>query len=267
MSLAFLPSPPKAAWLGLALGVVTALATQAPAIWLSRAIESRTGGRIAALDVRGSVWQGSARLALVGNTQAQILLPGRVQWQLRLRAPWILAWQVHAECCIREVVQGEWRWSLNRHVLRIEDSQSTWPLQWLEGLGAPWNTVQPSGDVNIQSRGVTLQWQEAGMDMRGQIEVQARRVATQLSPLKPLGDYALKIMPVSNSQGQTIALELTTLDGALKLTGQGQWRAHQLYFRGEAIAQEDNLAALSNLLNVIGQRRGDVSVLEIGAPS
>jgi general secretion pathway protein N len=58
-------------------------------------------------------------------------------------------------------------------------------------------------------------------------------------------------------------LALKTIDGALVLTGQGQWVNRRLRFQGEASAQEGSEAALSNLLNVLGQRRGKISVLNM----
>jgi general secretion pathway protein N len=58
-------------------------------------------------------------------------------------------------------------------------------------------------------------------------------------------------------------LELSTLEGALQLSGKGQWVHQRLQLQGEASAREDAQAALSNLLNVLGQRRGNSSVLNI----
>ena len=60
------------------------------------------------------------------------------------------------------------------------------------------------------------------------------------------------------------ALNLSTLEGALRLTGEGQWTGAGLRFRGDAQAAEGNEAALNNLLNIIGRRQGARSVISIG---
>jgi general secretion pathway protein N len=59
-------------------------------------------------------------------------------------------------------------------------------------------------------------------------------------------------------------LNLTTMDGALKLNGNGTWGPAGVRFRGEASAGASDEAALSNLLNIIGRRNGARSVISIG---
>ena len=62
----------------------------------------------------------------------------------------------------------------------------------------------------------------------------------------------------------TPGLELSTLQGPLLLSGQGQWVGQRLRFTGEARATPEREAALSNLLNIIGRRNGARSVISIG---
>jgi len=59
-------------------------------------------------------------------------------------------------------------------------------------------------------------------------------------------------------------LQLSTLDGALQLTGSGQWVGSRLHFSGEASAAPDRETALANLLNIIGRRTGARSIITIG---
>ena len=60
------------------------------------------------------------------------------------------------------------------------------------------------------------------------------------------------------------AFTLSTLDGALLLSGSGQWTGSQLRFRGEARAAPGAEGELDNLLNIIGRRQGALSVISIG---
>ena len=59
-------------------------------------------------------------------------------------------------------------------------------------------------------------------------------------------------------------MNLTTTEGPLRLTGQGQWTDSGLRFRGEGRADSGQEEALSNLLNIIGRRQGALSVIAIG---
>ena len=59
-------------------------------------------------------------------------------------------------------------------------------------------------------------------------------------------------------------LNLQTLDGALRLTGDGQWTGARLRFRGQATAAPGQESALASLLNIIGRRQGALSVISIG---
>ena len=59
-------------------------------------------------------------------------------------------------------------------------------------------------------------------------------------------------------------MSLRTVDGALQLSGLGTVSAGGTFFRGEARASEAERGALDNLLNIIGRRSGDRSVISIG---
>ena len=51
---------------------------------------------------------------------------------------------------------------------------------------------------------------------------------------------------------------------SVQLSGAGQWANGRLQFKGEARAQPALEAALSNLLNILGQRQGTISILQLG---
>jgi general secretion pathway protein N len=96
---------------------------------------------------------------------------------------------------------------------------------------------------------------EASLDLAGA----SSRVAT----LDTLGSYRLTLRGDAAS-GDAASLTLVTIDGALRLSGQGQWTANGLRFRGEAQAADGSEAALNNLLNIIGRRQGARSIISIG---
>jgi general secretion pathway protein N len=78
-----------------------------------------------------------------------------------------------------------------------------------------------------------------------------------------MGSYRLRLQG-SEAGTPTPSLDLDTLQGPLRLSGQGQWLGQRLRFTGEALAEPDAEVALSNLLNIIGRRDGARSLLSLG---
>jgi general secretion pathway protein N len=84
--------------------------------------------------------------------------------------------------------------------------------------------------------------------------------ATQLSSLKPLGDYQVVIDATPH-----VHVDLKTLQGPLQLAGHGIWHDGKLQFDGEAWAlQAQDEPVLSNLLGVLGTRNGSRAILKVG---
>ena len=268
------PSPTTAqtssrwAWLGVALGLSSALVTQAPAYWLAQWVALASDQRMLLQDPQGTVWNGSAQWVLNEGPRnkdvATTSLPTRVTWQLAphldLSAQrWGVSAWVASACCTPEPLRIDVSPLWQGVRVQVNDHTSQWPAAWLVGLGAPWNTVQPEGVMQLQT--TQLVWDQRGGTTRlnGQAELQLRQLATRLSTLKPLGNYRVRVQG-----GDTIALTLDTMEGSLQLQGTGQWQQGRLQFNGEASAAPDAQDALSNLLNVLGQRQGNKSILKMG---
>ncbi len=264
------------AWTGAGLGLALAFITQAPAHWLTHAIEQASGERVLLPDAQGTVWNGSAQWVLnegplniatstnLARPASTTALPTRVTWQLGPRMDFsnlrlAMSAKVASACCtplpVRVDVSPLWRGVR----VQVSDHTSNWPASWLVGLGAPWNTVQPEGQMQLQT--TQLQWtQQAGQErLQGQAELQMQQLSTRLSTLRPLGSYRVRVQG-----GDTIALTLDTLEGSLRLQGNGQLQNGHVRFNGEASAAPDAEAALSNLLNILGQRQGAKSILKLG---
>jgi general secretion pathway protein N len=240
-----LTAPWSWAWSGALLGLVLALLLNAPARWLAAAVQQGLQERVLLVDARGTVWNGSARLTLTGGAGSidAATLPGRLTWQLRPN--WLgLAAELNADCCM----QQSWRLSLQPRWggarLALADSQSQWPAQWLTGLGTPWNTVQPEGQLSLSTHGLAAEWAAGRLLLSGRAQLDA--------------------LHMSLSGGATSSLGLSTLEGALQLSGTGQWVGARLRFDGIASATPERLDALSNLLNIIGRRDGARAIIKVG---
>jgi general secretion pathway protein N len=129
----------------------------------------------------------------------------------------------------------------------------------LSGLGTPWNTVQPQGQLVLSTQGLGAVWAEGRLSLSGRAQVDALQMASRLSTLKPMGSYRLSVQG-----GSGLALTLETLEGSLQLTGSGQWVGDRLRFEGVASAPPERLDALANLLNILGQRDGARSIIKLG---
>src|SRR3989344_4401967 len=258
------PRAPRSAWgwalVGAVAGVVPAVVAFAPAHWLAQSVASATGGQVQLLQARGTVWTGSAQLVLTGGSASQdsAALPSRLDW--RIRPGWGgLHAQLNASCCTPTPLrlQASAGWSGTR--LTIIDGESLWPASVLTGLGTPWNTLQPQGQLALQTRGFTMRWSAGRMSLAGQVQLDARAMSSRLSTLRPMGSYRLAVQG-----GEAPTLTLSTLDGHLQLNGTGQWVGNRLRFAGEASATPEREAALSNLLNIIGRRNGARSIITVG---
>ncbi|CAM8662058.1 Type II secretion system protein GspN [Oxalobacteraceae bacterium] len=244
-------------WIAAALLIViVTVVVMLPAAWLAPVVEKQTGGRFSLGDAEGSLWQGSAFLGVVsaGEKSAMTrvplmpLLPGRFYWRL---SPMLLLGRVDMRIDNRDVLtqpvnlQGNWhQWILTPSALQL-------PAERLSALGAPLNTLKPSGRMRLSWEMLTLSSMPVGITIDGPMQLDMTEIASALSPVKPLGDYQLQL----DWRGALAQLTLKTLSGPLQLRGSGVLANGRLQFSGEAWAQEGQEQRLAILLNLLGQRR------------
>ena len=247
---------------GAVLGLVLVLVLAAPARWLAAVVAQASGGRVLLAEPAGRVWAGSARLVLTGGegSRDRAALPGRLQWRLS-PAFGALAATVSADCCtppdapLRLRLSARW----DGAALTLADGLSHWPAAVLAGLGTPFNTIEPEGELNLATQGLGAQWQAGRLQLAGSATLTARQLSSRLSTLRPMGSYQLVLQG-----GPDIGVTLSTLEGRLQLSGSGHWVGTRLRFQGEARAAPGLQAQLANLLNILGRREGDRAVLSIG---
>jgi general secretion pathway protein N len=243
---------------GALLGLLLGLCVFAPARWLAWA--AAHSGALALESPRGTLWNGSAQLWLVGGAGSpdRAALPERVRWQLQ--PDWGgLRLSLSADCCLPQPLQMRLGWSAGAPSLTVSDSVSDWPAQTLVGLGTPWNTLQPAGRMVLQTRGLGLRWSQQRLHVTGSASLQLQDLSSALSTLQPMGSYQLNL-----SAGPGAQLTLSTLRGDLLLSGNGSWTEQGLRFRGEARAAPGREDALANLLNIVGKREGARTLISLG---
>ena len=277
---------------GTVLGGAVVLLAFAPAAWLASAVSSATGERLQLADARGTVWNGSAVMVLTGGvgSRSASALPGRFQWTLGLDGA-ALGLRGRQACCINgelrvRVTPGFGRVKLEllaespaapttaaagvAGVPRASGALGQWPASWLVGLGTPWNTLQPSGTLQLSSPGLVVEQVSGRWLFNGRAEVELGNMASRVSTLDVLGSYRITLTG-DTASGQPPRMQLVTTSGALLLNGEGQWSgsggagsAARLRFNGTASAAPGAETALGGLLNIIGRRQGAVSLITIG---
>jgi general secretion pathway protein N len=88
---------------------------------------------------------------------------------------------------------------------------------------------------------------------KGLVEVQFLQLASPISPVKPLGSYALTFQIA-----QELQLDFSTINGPLLLSAKGTIEKGRLSLHGEATASPESLDSLIGLLSVIGNKDGAV---------
>jgi general secretion pathway protein N len=232
--------------LAIALTVVAFL----PATWLGQIVEQQTGGRLTLGDAQGTLWNGSAFLGGAPGEGGSVtpLLPGRFGWHL---SPLVLVGHVNmrvenAQALAQPVsINGSWsQWQVSAGQLLL-------PAEGLAGLGAPLNTLAPSGTIKLNWNNLDVARQGQAVAVTGRTVLSMTDMGSRMSPIKPLGSYEM----VMDWHGQYAALTLQTTRGALLLSGNGSLRNGRLQFSGQARAAEGYEDTLGNMLNLLGQRR------------
>lgn len=224
-----------------------------PARWLMAVVPAQSPVVIA--DAHGTLWRGSATLAVgvPGNRRA---LPDPVAWSFQWSGgPRLVA--KHAWMRNDLVLSPSWRG------LRLSGQTLQLPAQALVSLHAMFNTLDPGGELLIS-------WPERvfglGGPERGErlLEVQWRHASAGLSRVRPLGDYQLV---ATQGEGGQVDLALDTREGPLVMRAQGKASAKGMQLDGvaevDSAASADTRAGLQNLLNALGARRGEQTVLRL----
>ncbi|MGV8897922.1 MAG: type II secretion system protein N [Burkholderiaceae bacterium] len=236
--------------LAACISVAVTVLAYLPASWMAVLLEAQTAGRLTLGDAQGTLWNGSASIGGAPGPRDPVtpLLPGRFSWRL---SPLLLLGQVRLQlenpaALTRPVsVEGSWsRWEVSATEILL-------PAERLSGLGAPLNTIAPSGRMRLSWGPLQLARQGQKMDLEGTMRLDIEDIASRLSPIKPLGAYLVTM----EWRGQSAQVLLKTVKGPLLLNGGGALENGRLRFSGTAEAAAGDQEKLANLLNLLGQRR------------
>lgn len=224
-----------------------------PARWLMAWMPG--GLPLSVVDASGSIWNGRALVAL-GPPGMQRTLPDAVQWQwqwrgltpaMRLSHPW-LAGPLWLQI-------GPGTVSVSAQSLRL-------PASTLTIVGAPLNTLEPSGQLSAAWPALTLGGKQAAGPL---LTVQWTDAASSRVRVQPLGSYRAQL----TGQGDgTIALTIDSPKGPLLVEAQGTLTQSRLRgFSGTArpapTADPETREALLPLLSLLGPSKNDITTLRL----
>jgi len=238
-------------WGGLAvLAVAVTVLLFLPAAWLGPMVERQTGGRLTLGDAQGTLWRGSAFVGGAPGEGGSVtpLLPGRFSWRL---SPLVLFGQVNMELANDKALAQPVRISGSWSQWQVSAGELLLPAEGLAGLGAPLNTLAPSGVIKLSWNLLDIARQGQTVAVQGRTVLSLTDMGSRMSPVKPLGSYDMAM----DWRGQRADLALRTVRGALLLSGSGTLENGRLRFSGQASAAEGYEDTLGNLLNLLGQRR------------
>jgi general secretion pathway protein N len=238
-------------WIGLTVfAVALTVLVFLPAAWLGPLVERQTGGRLTLGDAQGTLWRGSAFVGGAPGEGGAVtpLLPGRFSWRL---SPLVLFGQVSMELANEKALAQPVRISGSWSQWQVSAGELLLPAEGLAGLGAPLNTLAPSGTIKLSWNLLDIARQGQTVAVQGRTVLSLTDMGSRMSPIKPLGSYEMAM----DWRGQQADLILRTVRGALLLSGSGTLENGRLRFSGQAQAAQGYEDTLGNLLNLLGQRR------------
>jgi general secretion pathway protein N len=253
--------------------VVAIVVVAAPANWLALYVARETHGVLLLADAQGTVWSGSAVLAVgslrddatpptdagsAGATSERLALPGRVNWALEWGGA--LAPVLHLThdgvllqpVAVRHVDHG---WS-------VDAGGAVLPAAMLRLAGAPLNTLMPDGRCELRWNALHVDADGAPL---GEGTLRIGGLALALSPVRPLGDY----LATWSVDARGLTWQIATERGPLALEGNGAIAGSRsqvrVVARPAADASPAVAAQLGPLLDMIGRHGSAEAVIQMGA--
>lgn len=257
-----------------AIVAVAIVVAAAPANWLALYVAHRTRDVVLLADAQGSVWSGSAVVAIgaptgdavpstdrdaVAPTTERLALPGRVTWAVKWGGALAPALHLTHDGVLSQPVV------IQRvdHGWTVDAGAAVLPASILRLAGAPLNTLMPDGRCELRWNGLRLDPQGAVI---GEGTMRIGGLALAVSPVRPLGDYLVHW----SVDARALTWQLATEHGPLALEGNGvlagaRSQVH-VVVRPAPDASPAAVAQLRPLLDMIGRRGANEAVVQLGAP-
>lgn len=218
-----------------------------PASVVAPRVAAATKGQATLVDASGTVWNGSARVAIAARGAAFTL--DEVRWEflpsrlLAGRAAFAVTARLGTLKGEAEVARSPLAWRADG--VRVQGDAGAIPA--FLPLAAAW---QPAGELALAAESIT--WD--GNAASGTATLEWRDAALALTPVRPLGTWRAE----ARAEGATAKVTLATVKGPLRLSGDGTLAIPgRLAFTGEARSEAGRERDLEAALALLGPRRPD----------
>ena len=231
--------------IGLSIYLVAIIVT-APATLIDARLQSASNGRLRLVEAQGSLWSGSGQIE-VRDAGGRIGIAKNFAWRFLPES--LLRGRLVCEVGLD---QSPTRFPVTISLSRIEVANADISLPaTVLGLGVP--KLAPlglTGDVLLHIASLTIQRKE----VQGNATLQWRGAGSVLTPISPLGDYELRL----DGAGATVHAYLRTIQGPLRLEGQGSWaNGNNPVFLATAQVAAEHQQQLAPLLRLIAVERSE----------
>lgn len=238
---------------------ILAIVSLAPATLISQYLADKSAGRLLLSNAQGTIWQGSADVALAGEAQqlgvalanlSEVNISasniGQLDWQIQ--ATRLLVGQFKVVFSLNNSAPANL--TLSNNQIKLEQLDINLPAAAIASLMPSLSVAQLGGQIHISTPSFTAEaLNTAELNFTGQVQIAWLQARSALSAINPLGQYQTLI----NGQNQQLIIKLNTIDGALILQGDGSLNPTSgLVFSGVASAQTSQKQALAPLLHVLG---------------
>lgn len=188
-----------------------ALAASAPASWLSQAIERASGRVIELREPAGSLWSGSGRL--YARLQADSLLDlGALRWET--------SWsEIHRlRLGVSVAIGGAQRPAevqLSPTGVSVRRLSVSAPAEVITGFVPALQALGPRGTLRVRTEDLRVERDS----ILGQAEIEWADVRLARSPDLEFGSHLARL----RGSGPRVVIELSSLGGPLRLSGNGTW--------------------------------------------
>jgi len=225
--------------------------TYFPIRFLSSSVAKMTNCQVVLLQPEGSIWQGSTQLGFSAFKSGVFetcpnpqIGSERFSWKTQfslfdLKSKWVIQYANTARPL---------ELTVEPRAITLSSNQIELPANLIEIAGGVLRTLSLRGKLDIR-------WDDLIWDgsPRGRVEVQLLNMASSISPIKPLGSYAITLQI-----NQASRFDFSTINGPLLLTAKGTINRGRLSLQGEATAPPESIDGLISLLSIIGNRDGAV---------
>ena len=224
------------------------LIVELPASWFAWGLNQYTHGTVRLDPIGGSLWSGNGKLVIYYPQSTPHDL-GTAEWGINPLWLFTGCLQMHWRAGGQDAsINTTLRLGFGQ--TQLVDTDITFPAQSVSTFYPTATLLSPKGQIRVYTAKLSID--QNGIEGNG--EILWRNAGSALSSVQPLGDYRLELV----GAGETTTFRLSTSQGTLALTGQGQWQAStgQIQFTGSATPRE-RAAELESLLKLLGDDRGN----------